>query len=406
MTRRSMVGWAVALLVLLLAGVFIGRTLMQRQAAAPAAAAAASAAPVPPAAVELTRGDVVSAALSPLARTLEISGGLKAVSSALVKARVAAEVRELTVREGDTVRAGQLIGRLDDTEFGLRLRQAEEQAASAKAQLDIAQRSLANNRALVDQGFISKNALDTSAMSAASADAMLQAARVAVELTRKAVRDSEIRAPLSGLVSQRFVQPGERVPIDARLIEIIDLSRIELEAAVAPEDVLAMRVGQSAQLNIDGLAQPLNARVARINPSTQSGTRAVLAYLALEPLPGLRQGLFARGQVELSRRTALVVPASAVRSDQARPYVLVVDGGVARVRPVSTGERGQALVDGAPEPVIEVTQGLQPGDLVLRAGVGGLRDGTPVRLPAAAASGAPAAPTLAASGPANGSNPR
>jgi multidrug efflux pump subunit AcrA (membrane-fusion protein) len=162
-------------------------------------------------AVELTASDVARALRTELVATLPVSGGLKAVNSAIVKAKVAAEVKEIGVREGDRVQAGQLIGRLDDTEFRWRLRQAEDQAAAAQAQLDIAERTLANNKALVDQGFISRNALDTSISSANGARASLQAANAASELARKAVKDTELRAPLSGLVSQRLVQPGERV---------------------------------------------------------------------------------------------------------------------------------------------------------------------------------------------------
>ena len=321
-----------------------------------------------------------------LVRTLEVSGGLRAVESAVVKARVAAEVKAISVREGDPVKAGQLLGRLDATEFTWRLRQAEQQAASAKSQLDIAERALKNNQALVEQGFISTNALDTSVMSASGARALLLAAQAAAELARKAVRDSEIRAPLSGIVSQRLVQPGERVPLDAKLLEIVDLSRIELEAAVSPDDVGSLQVGSVARLHVDGLAQPVAARVVRINPSTQAGTRSVLTYLALEPVPGLRQGLFARGTIELQRTSALVVPASAVRVDQARPYVLAIAGAKAVQRPVTLGARGEAVFGRQPEAAIEIGAGLAVGDTVLRGNVGAIRDGTPVQLAGAAAS--------------------
>ncbi len=370
-----------ALAVLVAAG---GRVLMAKRAAprpaAPQAAAASQSV------VELAPTDVAQAANAELASSVNVSGGLKAVDSAFVKARVAAEVAQLTVREGDRVTAGQRIGRLDDTEYRWRLRQAEDQAAAAQAQLDIAERTLANNKALVDQGFISKNALDTSASSASGAQASLQAAKAAAEIARKAVRDCEIVAPIGGLVSQRLVQPGERVPVDARLVEIVDLSRIELEAAVAPEDVLGLRVGQKALLQVDGLAAPLPAQVVRIAPATQSGTRAVMSYLRVQPGPAvaaLRQGLFARGSIEVDRRSVLVVPASAVRFDQARPYVLVAAEGKAVQRPVKPGARGEVAFGGAPEAAFEIQSGLSAGETVLRGTVGALRDGTPIRLAAA-----------------------
>jgi RND family efflux transporter MFP subunit len=380
--------WIVPVLVVLVLGAFVARALLARkaekaQAATPAAALA----------IDLAPSDVLVVRPLELVRTLDISGGLKAVESAVVKARVAAEVKEISVREGDRVKAGQLLGRLDATEFTLRLRQAEQQAASAKSQLDIAERALTNNKALVEQGFISLNALDTSVMSAAGARSSLQAAQAAADLARKSVADCEIRAPLSGIVSQRFVQPGERVPVDTRLLEIVDLSRIELEAAVSPDDVGSVQVGSQARLQVDGLAQPVAARVVRINPSTQAGTRSVLIYLALDPQPGLRQGLFARGAIELQRKTALAVPASAVRVDQARPYVLVVEGNKAVQRAVTLGTRGDATFGTATEAAIEIASGLAAGEAVLRGSVGTVRDGTPVHVvaPGSAASAASAA---------------
>jgi len=388
-SRRLRWGLALAIGLALVAAL-----VAWRLQAGPRAPAVPAAAPAAAQVIELSRADLALATRTELSRTLAVSGGLRAVQSALVKARVVAEVKTLTVREGDRVTAGQLIGQLDATEYQLRLRQAEDQAQSAQAQLDIAQRTLDNNKALVDQGFISRNALDTSVSNAAAARASMQAARAAADIARKAVRDSEIRAPIAGLVAQRFVQPGERVGLDARIVEIVDLSRLELEAAVAPEDVVQLRVGQPARVQIDGLPEPVAARVVRINPSAQTGTRSVMAYLELAPgvhTAALRQGLFARGTVELERRQALVVPASALRSDQARPYVLAVQDGITLARPVTPGARGDVPVDGRPEPAVEITDGLEPGTPVLRGTVGALRDGTRVRLPAAGAA-APAAP--------------
>ena len=379
--------WAIAgVAVLVLAG-FVARAIkMKKQDEA--ATASAPAAPV----LELSAADVFVLRPLELTRTLTISGGLKAVNSAVVKAKVAAEIKSLTVREGDSVKAGQVIGQLDTTEYDLRLKQAEQTAASARAQLDIAKRALENNRALVAQGFISPTGLETSVSNEAAAQATWQSATAATELARKSRADSVLVAPISGVVSQRMAQPGERVGVDVKIVEVVDLSRIELEAAVAPEDVGGVQVGQIARLSIDGLAEPATATVARINPSTQSGTRAVLVYLALAPQPGLRQGLFARGTIELARKSALAVPVAAVRIDQAQPYVLAVQNGKVVLRSVGLGLRGEATLDGRIDSVVELASGAQAGDTVLRGTAGAVRDGTVVKLPGAAvAAAAPAA---------------
>jgi RND family efflux transporter MFP subunit len=389
MTKRTR--WILITVAALGLLALLGRGYMARKAATATAAAGAAvpgAAASAPQALELTAGDITRATQTELIGLLTINGGLRAVQSAVVKAKVAAELKSLTVREGDRVSAGQLIGQLDATEYRLRLKQAEDQAASAQSQLDIAKRTLDNNKALVDQGFISRNALDTSVSSASGAQASLQAAQAAAEIARKAVSDSEIRAPISGLVSQRLVQPGERVPVDGRIVEIVDLSRIELEAAVAPEDVVQLRVGQAARVQIDGLAEPMAAKVVRINPAAQAGTRTVSAYLALQDGPltaGLRQGLFARGAVELQRRQALVVPASALRFDQATPYVLAVVDGKAQTLPVTMGLRGDARIGNTTEAAVEITSGVQAGTVVLRGTVGTLREGTKLLLPGSTA---------------------
>ena len=312
MTRRRT--WIIAAVVLLLVAVMAGRLAMTRKAreATPAVAKAE-------AVVELATTDVLRATKRELTTGVPVSGSLRAVNSAVVKARVAGEVQGLTVREGDVVTAGQVIARIDPTESQSRLRQAQQQAESARAQIDIAQRQWENNKALVDQGFISKSALDTSLNNLNAAKATHQAAVAAADVARKTVDDTVLRAPIAGVVSQRLAQPGERVSIDTRVVEIVDLGRLELEATLSAADSVQVRVGQEAQLQVEGLPKPVSARVVRINPSAQAGSRSVLAYLALADAAGLRQGLFAQGQLATGHGAAVAVPLTAVRTDKPAP---------------------------------------------------------------------------------------
>jgi RND family efflux transporter MFP subunit len=304
---------------------------------------------------------------------LPISGALKAVNSAFVKARVAGELQGLVLREGDPVRAGQVIGRVDTTEYQARVRQAQQQAEAAKAQVDIAQRTLDNNQSLVNQGFISKTALDTAQNNLAGAQASYGAAKAGTDVALKSLEDTVLRTPIDGHIAQRLVQNGERVAVDAKVLEIIDLRTLELEAALAAADSVQIQTGQTAQLRIEGLAQPVPARVARINPTTVAGSRAVLAYLSLDATPGLRQGLFAQGSLALGQVKVLAVPLDAVRTDKPQPYVQrVVDARVAH-QDVTLGASGER--QGVP--MVEV-QGLSEGAELLAGSVGALRAGTRV----------------------------
>jgi hypothetical protein len=165
---------------------------------------------------------------------------------------------------------------------------------------------------------------------------------------------------------------------EARIVEIVDLGQLELEAALSPADSVAVRVGQPATLAIEGVPQPVRATVARINPSAQAGSRSVLVYLGVAAQPGLRQGLFARGQLATGEVRALAVPLSAVRTDKPLPYVQVVEAGRIAHRTVAPGARG----DVDDEPWVAVP-GIAEGTPVLRGGAGALREGVQVRLPAA-----------------------
>lgn len=398
---KRWVKWAVAgLIVLLIAGGVL-RALAARKAQQQALAA--SSATKDMGLVELAGTDVVKAQVREVVQGLPVSGSLKAVNSAVIKARVAGELQGLTVREGDVVKAGQVIARIDAAEYQSRVRQAREQAESAKAQVDVVQRQYDNNKALVDQGFISKTALDTSLANLNAAQSTYKAALAATDVAAKSLDDTVLKAPISGQVSQRLAQPGERVGIDTKIVEIVDLGRLELEATLSATDSMEVRVGQSAQLQIEGSRQPVTAVVARINPSAQAGSRSVLAYLSMDnpgaagegSAPPLRQGLFAQGTLGTARASLLSLPVSAVRTDKPAPYVQAVENGVVVHKAVELGARGAAGGD-----AVVAVKGLEDGALVVRGEIGALREGTKVRFTQLSASGSAQPPASTPAKPA------
>ena len=327
-----------------------------------------------PTSLELAPTDLVTVRRMDMAVGVPISGTLKATQSAWVKARVAGELVELTVREGDTVQAGQVLARIDPTEYQARVRQAQQQAEAAQSQVDIAQRQYDNNRALMEQGFISQTALQTSSASLAGARASHQAALAALDVARKALEDAVLRSPLSGQVSQRQVQPGERVAVEARIVEVVNLSRLELEAALPAADATQVRAGMKAQLRVEGREESVTARVLRINPSTQAGSRSVLVYLGIEGEAGLRQGLFAEGRMGIRSMQALAVPLSSVRNDKPQAYVQVVEAGTVRHVTVQAGARTEITQQNVISTWVEV-QGLAEGSQVLAASAGAVPEG-------------------------------
>lgn len=372
---KSWLKWLILVLVLALLAAGALRLISTRQAQKAELAAQQSAAQVP-AVLELAAADVLRVQTLELVQSLAIAGPLRASNSAFVKARVAGELQGLVLREGDRVSAGQVVARIDATESQARVRQAQQQAEAARAQVDIARRSFDNNRSLVDQGFISKTALDTSAASLAAAEASFRAAQAGADLANKSLEDTVLRAPMAGVVAQRLAQPGERLAVDTRILEIVDLSRLELEASLSPADSLLVQPGQEAVLSIEGASQTLSAKVLRVNPSAVAGSRAVLAYLAVQSNPGLRQGLFAQGRLSIGKLQVLAIPLAAVRTDKPLPYVLLIQDGAVVHQTVELGARGEQ----ADQTMVGI-KGLPERAVILSGTLGSQRAGTRVKLP-------------------------
>jgi RND family efflux transporter MFP subunit len=379
MTRRAKFGWLIGLLVVALAGA--GAVVASRQTQ-PAAAKKDERPPL-----EFAQADVVSLQPRRLSVELAVPGSVLAVSQATVRSKLSAEVRRVTVREGDKVTAGQIVAEFDTAQ--LRAQLAERNAAweSARAQLATTERTRQANAQLVKQNFISQNAFDTADSAYQAQLAAVAAARAQLEQTQIQMADSVVRAPISGIVAKRHVQPGEKLAFDAPLMAIVDLAELEVQAQVPVSDVPQIRKGMTAQVDVEGIAgRRFAGRVERINPSTEPGTRTVNIYVSLPNEESLlKAGMFARVVLTtLPEAEAMALPASALRTDGQQSYVWVIAEGKLARRNIVTGRRDERAQ------LVEVTSGLAPSDVVLATKFDNLKDGL-----AAKVVGLPGEPKLA-----------
>ena len=370
----------IVLLVLLIVAAGLVWQLMRPSA--PAKPALAPSAAAPPT-LEFLPQEVVTATPVEIRQTLSLSGSLRAVDMATIKARVSADVRQVLAREGESVRAGQVVVMTDATEYEARVAQARGNLDASRAQLEIAAKTRDNNRLLMEKGFISRNAFDNAASQYSAAEANVAAARGAMNIVQKSLNDTVIRTPISGLVAARYVQPGEKVSPDTKLLDIVNLQKMELEAAVPTSDIAQIVIGQTVSLRIEGLPESFEGKVARINPGTQAGSRSVLVYVQVaNPKNVLRVGMFAEAQLVLrAKKGVLALPQSAVRKDSQGAFVYTIANGQLNKTTVTIGMDGRSDEDY----LTEITSGLDFGVQVIRTDMGNLQTGTRVRVAAPAA---------------------
>ncbi|HSU42621.1 MAG TPA: efflux RND transporter periplasmic adaptor subunit, partial [Casimicrobiaceae bacterium] len=212
-TRRRVVG---SLVVLALAAGLAGAVVL-RAGKRDAGKAGANA---PPVALQFGSGDLAYVESRPLARWLPVSGTLQAVRQTVVKAKVAGDVAGLAVREGEPVRAGQVVAHVDSPDLKSRLVERQGAVESARAQLALAEKTRAMNLRLLNDRFISQNAFDGTESSFNVARGNLKSAEAQVQLAQNALADADVVAPLTGIVSKRHVQTGEKVAIEAPILTI------------------------------------------------------------------------------------------------------------------------------------------------------------------------------------------
>jgi membrane fusion protein (multidrug efflux system) len=399
-TPRGMIAAAVA--AALLAG---GAALVATRMRAPGPQAAATAgtlgapaqradAPQPPETIEIAATDLGMAEIREVRRELPLTGQMRPVRSAFVRAKVAGEVLELRAREGETVKAGQVLARIDPAEYRARLDERLATLAATRATWENNERTRKNNEELLRKNFISQQAYDNTLANSTVALAQVKAAEANVALAQKSLDDAVVRAPWPGLVAERSAQVGDKAAVDMKLVTLVDLSRMEVEAGVPAGDIPSVSVGQAVAFRVEGFGdRAFNGRIARIAPQAAAGSRSIMVYIDLPNTDGaLKGGMFAKGLLTLSRsQSVLAVPITTLREERGETVVYaVIDGRLDRVA-VQVGARNEE------QAWAEVTGPIKAGTPVIRTNLGALAPGVKVRT-AGAAPGA-AAPARAATKP-------
>jgi membrane fusion protein (multidrug efflux system) len=354
--RRWPLKLIIAVLMAIAAVVVVG-VAMREPAAAPSATAAAQSK-----AIELAAVDVETVAMQTLSRSLPLSGSMSPIVQATLKSKVGGEVEIVPLREGQEVREGEVLARIDTRNLQAQYDRQLAAVERARADLQLATLNRDKNRTLLESHYISQNTYEATESAYAGMVASLKLAEADARLAKISLDDAVIRAPFAGTVAKRHVQPGEKVSPDSTIVTLVDLRQMVLEAAVPAADIPAVGIGQRARFKVGGFgASEFDGEVQRINPMTADGSRAITIYIAVpNPNQALKGGMFAQGALTLDNvAPVLAVPQRAVHEDAGAAFVYTLrDDKIVRT-PVKVG----AAAPGGT--FVEVRDGLAAGDRVI-----------------------------------------
>jgi membrane fusion protein (multidrug efflux system) len=351
---------AAAAIVAVIAGIAISRNNAVPQTTAKPAGGTA---------LELLSSDLVTVAQRDLQRTVQVTGTLRPINQAAVKSKVSGDLIALLPREGEAVSRGQVVARIDTAEFQSRLDEKLGALAATEAQFKFNERTRGKNEELLNKKFISQNAYENTQANSQISEANVKAAQAQVALARRSLEDTVIRAPIAGIVSERSVQQGEKVAVDAKLLTLIDLTRLEMEAMVPMSDIASVAVGKTVRFTVEGFeGRDYTGVVSRINPSAPAGTRSIPIYIEVANNDrSLKAGMFAKGVLVATTRAAtLSIPAGAVRDDGGEPFVYRISGDKLVRQKIVLGMRSET------QGLVEVVSGLEAGTRIVGANLGTL----------------------------------
>lgn len=324
--------------------------------------------------------EVAAATRQPIALYLESQGTLEAENEVDIVARTTGPVIELSAEEGMSVKRGQRLARIDDSEL-------RAQLSVARVRVEEAKRTYERTKALHGNELLSQESLDQARSSLESAEGELEGIQVLIGYT-------EITAPFDGLIVNRYVRFAQNVSVGTPLFRISDFDPLLCRIQVPERELPRLHVGQPAELGLEAWSdQRFKAEVLRVSPVVDAATGTVRVTLEVNGEGKLRPGMFADVHLEMERRPeALVIPKKALALDSLGDTVFVAEDGVARRRNLEIGFRNDEL--------LEVLSGVKEGERVVVVGQDGLSEGTPIAVRDPATDGAqPTAGPLPDRGP-------
>ena len=335
-------------------------------------------APAAPATVQVGAENVITVKRDRVVTGPLISGELRAAREATVRAELGGSMVQAAVEEGQTVRRGTLLGRIEASTLDDTRRSAESAVKSAETQLAVARREAERTTQLVAAGALAARDAELARSNVTAVEAQLADARARLMSAQKQLGDTVLRSPFNGVVADRAVNQGDVVTPGTALFTIVDPSSMRLEASVPSEELAALRVGATVQFNVRGYEHPFEGRIDRIGPQADPTTRQVPIFVSVSNPGGrLVAGLFAEGRVVSQAAEGLVVPLNAVNEAEGPPWVMRVAGGKTEKVTVSLGLRDRRTER------VQVLSGLGEGDVLLRGAAQGITAGTPVSVGAA-----------------------
>lgn len=305
-----------------------------------------------------------------------VSGAVMPEREAAVRAQVGGSVLQTYVDQGQAVRRGQTLARIEAGGLQDVFLSARAGVTAASNNADIARRELARSEKLLAAGAIAERDIEQARRSATAANAALADARARLATAQKQVGNTVITAPITGVVSDRPVSAGDVVQPGALLFSVVDPSSMRLEGSVPAEQLSQVRLGAPVTFTVNGYpGRTFTGRVTRVNPTADPATRQVRIVISIPNAEGrLVGGLFATGRLASESHTGMLVPATAVDSRSNIPAVFRIKGGRVERIPVQLGLRDDA------SETVEIASGVQVGDTLLLGAAQGITVGTIVKV--------------------------